>query len=64
VADEQPDQIAVPVVWVGVEETPIVYCNEAISQFDRDLETFIVTFGQLNPPALVSAGFSAGPRSA
>jgi hypothetical protein len=49
---------------VGVEETPIVYCNEAISQFDRDLETFIVTFGQLNPPALVSAGFSAGPRSA
>jgi hypothetical protein len=53
VAEQDPEQIAVPVVWVGVEETPILFSNQAICQFDQDLETFILTFGQLTPPAII-----------
>jgi hypothetical protein len=53
VAEQDPEQIAVPVVWVGVDETPIVFCNQVICQFDQDLETFILTFGQMSPPPLM-----------
>jgi len=52
VAEGEPEQVSIPLVWVGVDETPILYCNQALSQFDVDLETFIITFGQASPPAL------------
>jgi len=52
VAHQEPEGIQIPVVWVGVEETPIQLTNQFISQFDQDMETFIITFGQLSPPAL------------
>lgn len=51
-AEHEPDEIAVPIVWVGVEDTPILFCNQFISQFDNDLQTFLLTFGQMSPPAL------------
>jgi hypothetical protein len=53
VAQQEPEGIAVPLVWVGVEETPILFCNQMVSQFDQDLETFLITFGQVSPPALM-----------
>ena len=34
-------------------ETPIEFANAFVCQFDQDLETFILTVGQLNPPALL-----------
>ncbi len=52
-AHQEPEGIQFPVVWVGVEETPIQFTNLFISQFDQDMETFIITFGQLSPPVLI-----------
>lgn len=49
----EPESIQVPVVWAGVEETPILMANQFISQFDQDLETFILTIGQITPPPLI-----------
>ncbi|HYM63244.1 MAG TPA: hypothetical protein VES61_01060 [Gaiellaceae bacterium] len=45
------EEVQVPVVWVGVEEAPILYANAFISQFDLK-EGFIITAGQMTPPPL------------
>jgi hypothetical protein len=51
---ENEDSIQVPVVWAGVEDVPILYANTFISQFDPAATGgFIVTIGQLTPPALI-----------
>jgi hypothetical protein len=50
--DEPEDQvIQVPVVWVGVDEAPILLANQFLGQFQRD--EFILTVGQIAPPALM-----------
>ena len=38
-------------MWVGAEETPILFVNMVASQFDNN-DGFIVSMGQLTPPAL------------
>ena len=48
---DMPEHVAVPIVWIGVEETPIEYINQFVSQVDG--EGFIVTVGQLTPPVLM-----------
>ena len=51
-----PDEIAVPIAWLGVEETPIFYANAFVSQFDpQTLDSLIVTVGQLTPPVIAAA---------
>lgn len=50
---EEP--IAVPVVWSGPEDVPILYINAVVSQFEQSLDAFIITLGQMTPPALVGA---------
>jgi hypothetical protein len=50
--EEHPEGIAVPIVWNAPEEVPILVANAFVSQFDRD-GSFIVTIGQMTPPALV-----------
>ncbi len=44
-------RIAIPIVFIGAEETPIIYVNHVIAQFERD--EFIVTVGQFAPPILI-----------
>jgi hypothetical protein len=50
-----PDSIAVPIVWSGPEDVPILFTNAFVSQFDLTLDAFILTFGQMTPPALIGA---------
>jgi hypothetical protein len=50
-----PDSIAVPIIWSGPEDVPILFTNAFVSQFDQTLDAFILTFGQMTPPALVGA---------
>ena len=50
---DQPEGIPVPLVWAGLEDVPIIYSNSFICQFDQDLQTFIVSFGQTTPPILI-----------
>lgn len=46
-----PDQLAVPLLWVGVDDADIHYANQIIVQPGEGTE-FFVTFGQVAPPLL------------
>jgi len=47
------DQIQLPIAYLGVEETPIVFANQfAIQHFQNE---FIITIGQIAPPILVGS---------
>jgi hypothetical protein len=48
--EEQPGQIAVPMVWVGAEELPVLHVNQFLAQVDRG-EIFMA-IGQVVPPPL------------
>ena len=50
---EQPDGVAVPIIWVGVDDVPVVFANQFVAQVDRG-EVFL-TVGQLVPPAIIGA---------
>lgn len=50
-----PDAIAVPVVWSSPEDVPILFANTFVCQFEQTLDSFILTVGQLTPPALIGA---------
>lgn len=50
---EQPDSIEVPIVWVGVEQLPVVFANQFVVQVDRG-EVFL-TIGQMVPPPIIGA---------
>jgi hypothetical protein len=53
VADDDVEQVQLPVVWTGAEDVPILFANQFIAQFDGDLGAHILTVGQLAPPALI-----------
>jgi hypothetical protein len=52
VADDS-QRIDVPLVWVGIDETPIVFANQVLAQFFS--EEFVLTFGQSFPPPILGA---------
>src|SRR5438105_104784 len=49
--EDRPDGVAVPIVWIGPEDVPILFTNAFVSQFDEQ-GGFILTFGQMTPPAV------------
>ena len=51
--DEEGQGIQIPMAWVGVEEVPIFFANQAVCQFQQN--EFILTFGQMSPPAILGA---------
>ena len=53
---DEPDGIAVPVVWLGVEDVAILYANAFVSQIDaQTLDSLILTVGQMTQPAIHGA---------
>lgn len=51
-----PDGVEVPIVWIGVEDVPILHANAFVSQFDQQtLDVVILTVGQLTAPAIIGA---------
>ncbi len=48
--DERPS-IPIPITWIGVEEVPIYLANQFVCQFEQ--QEFILTLGQMSPPALL-----------
>jgi hypothetical protein len=50
-APDLPDNIAVPLAWVGYDETPIVYANNFLIQFQHE-GSFVIGIGQATAPAL------------
>jgi hypothetical protein len=53
VADEGKESLQVPVVWTDVDETPILFANQFVSQFQPG--EFVLTFGQVSPPVLLGS---------
>jgi hypothetical protein len=52
----EPGLISVPLVWSGPEDLPIFFVNAFVSQFDQQsFETFVVTLGQITPPAIIGS---------
>ena len=49
--EEEEGSVAVPVVWVGADELPVLFANQFVAQVDRG-EVFL-TVGQMQPPALL-----------
>lgn len=45
--------IDIPLAWIGAEELPIHLVNQFVCQFNQD--EFILTLGQMTPPALIAA---------
>jgi hypothetical protein len=48
---EQPEVLQVPIIWVGVDDTQIVFANQFLGQFHQ--EEVILTLGQIAPPVLL-----------
>lgn len=49
--DPEDAGIALPVAWVGIDDTPILHANEFASQFDNSM--FFVSIGAIAPPLLL-----------
>jgi hypothetical protein len=58
--DESADAIAVPMVWVGLEDLPVLAANQILTQIDED--HIYLTLGVAVPPALI--GEDAAERRA
>jgi methyl-accepting chemotaxis protein len=48
----KPGDLKLPVVWIGTEETPVLFANQVLSQIGPQGE-IVLTFGQLVPRAFV-----------
>jgi hypothetical protein len=49
--DEEQVQREVPLAWVGVEEVPLLYADQFVTQSHQDM--FILSIGQVVPPAFI-----------
>ena len=47
----EDQSVAVPLVYVGAEDVPIMYANHYVIQHQQD--EFILTVGQVSPPILI-----------
>ncbi|MHB8684140.1 MAG: hypothetical protein ACYC9X_07445 [Dehalococcoidia bacterium] len=49
------ETVGIPVAWIGLDDAQIIYVNQLILQMGAPdhLDEFILTFGQLHPPALM-----------
>jgi hypothetical protein len=50
-AGDDTDRVRVPVLFVGVDDTPILYGNQFVIQHQQN--EFILTVGQIAPPMLL-----------
>lgn len=51
-APDRPQSRDVPLAWVGYDETPIIYANQFLIQFQPE-GSFVIGVGQSTPPALI-----------
>ena len=48
----EEERTEVPLSWVGIEDLPIIYCNEVLIQ--NEAAEVIVTLGQVLPPPVIA----------
>lgn len=51
---DELERVELRLTWIGLEDVPIMYVNQAIGQVD-DQGEIIVTFGQATPPVLLGS---------
>jgi hypothetical protein len=49
---EDPDQVSLPLAWIGVEDVPVLASNQMLIQFSAKDE-FLLTFGHVGPPIVL-----------
>lgn len=49
-----PEEISIPLAWVGLDELPIAYANQFVIQFEPD-GSFVLSIGQATAPAILAA---------
>jgi hypothetical protein len=49
----QPERIELPLVWVGIEDVPILLANQYLGQVQQ--QEIILTLGQVTPPVLLGS---------
>jgi hypothetical protein len=49
-ADDE-DSVRLPLLYTGIDDTPVVLANQFVGQIERD--TFILVVGQMTPPILI-----------
>lgn len=49
--NEKNDIVTLPIVYIGVEDVPILFANQFVIQHEEN--EFILTVGQLQPPILL-----------
>jgi flagellar motor switch/type III secretory pathway protein FliN len=47
----EPEFMPLPLVYVGIDDVPILYANQFIVQHQQD--EFIISVGQVSPPVLL-----------
>ncbi len=47
-----PDELKLPLAWVGLDELPIVYANHFVIQFEAD-GSFVLSIGQATAPPIL-----------
>lgn len=50
---QEEDTVALPVVYLGAEDEPILFANEFVIQHNKN--EFVLTVGQLQPPILLGS---------
>lgn len=50
---EQPEEVNIPLAWVGLDETPILFANQFLIQHQPN--EFVLTIGQLVPPPILGS---------
>lgn len=50
---EEPQELNVPVAWVGTEELPVLYVNQFLGQIGVGADEVFLTIGQITPPPLI-----------
>jgi hypothetical protein len=52
-SSSEPEQLQIPVLWVGLDELPVMMANQLISQVGGDEIT--LAFGMITPPVLLGS---------
>lgn len=52
-ADETPDAVELPVLWIGLDDLPVLMANQFIGQVLQD--EIVLSFGSMVPPPVVGA---------
>jgi hypothetical protein len=61
--EQPPQQLELPLSWIGYEDVPILYANQVLVQFQAE-GAFVIAVGQVTPPALIGTAEQVAAQAA